>query len=70
MKAHLGAFAGPVGVFAEVGLYVGWTSMVRNGRRHQQPRVLMTRPAVMPLRSAYHPLNTGGRFSANARWPS
>jgi hypothetical protein len=21
-------------------------------------------------RSAYRPLNTGGRFSANARWPS
>jgi len=40
INQRLGAFAGPVGVFAEVGLYVEWTSTVRIGRRHQQPRVL------------------------------
>jgi Ca-activated chloride channel homolog len=29
-----------------------------------------TRRVPMPLRSAYRPLKVGGRFSANARWPS
>ena len=50
INQRLGAFAGPVGVFAEVGLYVGWTS-TEGLDDDQQPRVLMTRPAVMPLRS-------------------
>ena len=35
-----------------------------------QQREAALAQAPLPLRSAYRPLNTGGRFSANARWPS